>query len=92
MRPYYGVLRKGQALIWAANILHGGSVWNDKTLPRHSQVTHYYFDGCKYWRPSRSSDERFYFKPKWIPYRESVNWVSNVAEWINGIRNRILTS
>ncbi|MBL4575395.1 MAG: phytanoyl-CoA dioxygenase family protein [Opitutaceae bacterium] len=54
LEPVYGLLKKGEALIWAANLLHGGSIQNDKTLTRNSQVTHYYFDGCKYWRPSHS--------------------------------------
>ncbi|MBO9671783.1 MAG: phytanoyl-CoA dioxygenase family protein, partial [Sphingobium sp.] len=38
--------RKGQALIWAANLLHGGSPHNDPTRTRWSQVTHYYFENC----------------------------------------------
>lgn len=43
--------RKGQALIWAANLLHGGDVHRDKSRTRWSQVTHYYFDGCAYQTP-----------------------------------------
>jgi len=64
----YGLLKKGQALVWAANLLHGGSRQNDPSLSRHSQVTHYYFDNGRYWRPSASREARFYFEPKWIPY------------------------
>ncbi|HEY2051885.1 MAG TPA: phytanoyl-CoA dioxygenase family protein [Caulobacteraceae bacterium] len=50
--------RAGQALIWAANLLHGGDVHIDKSLTRWSQVTHYYFDDCSYYTPL-CSDEPF---------------------------------
>lgn len=46
--------RKGQALIWTANLLHGGSRQNDPTLTRWSQVTHYYFENCTYYTPAYS--------------------------------------
>ena len=39
-------LEPGQALIWAANLFHGGSPIVDTTRTRLSQVTHYYFEGC----------------------------------------------
>lgn len=42
-------LRKGQALIWAAGLLHGGTPILDGSRTRHSQVTHYYFKGCTYY-------------------------------------------
>jgi len=48
--------RKGQALIWAANLLHGGSVQNNPKLTRWSQVTHYYFDDCVYYTPALSDE------------------------------------
>lgn len=48
--------RKGQALIWCANLLHGGSRQNDPTLTRWSQVTHYYFDDCIYYTPAFSDE------------------------------------
>jgi len=48
--------RKGQALIWCANLLHGGSRQNDPTLTRWSQVTHYYFDQCIYYTPAFSDE------------------------------------
>ena len=48
--------RKGQALIWAANLLHGGSPQNDPKLTRWSQVTHYYFDDCAYYTPAFSDE------------------------------------
>jgi hypothetical protein len=43
--------RKGQALIWAANLLHGGAPHRDPDRTRWSQVTHYYFADCAYYTP-----------------------------------------
>ncbi len=44
--------KKGQCLIWAANLLHGGIPIIDNTRTRWSQATHYYFNGCKkYYSP-----------------------------------------
>ncbi len=48
--------RKGQALIWCANLLHGGSRQNDPRLTRWSQVTHYYFEDCIYYTPAFSDE------------------------------------
>jgi ectoine hydroxylase-related dioxygenase (phytanoyl-CoA dioxygenase family) len=48
--------KKGQALIWCANLLHGGSRQNDPTLTRWSQVTHYYFEDCIYYTPAFSDE------------------------------------
>ncbi|NLR72523.1 phytanoyl-CoA dioxygenase family protein [Novosphingobium sp. ERN07] len=48
--------RKGQALIWCANLLHGGSVQTDPRRTRWSQVTHYYFDDCVYYTPAHSDE------------------------------------
>ena len=48
--------KKGQALIWAANLLHGGSKQINPTLTRWSQVTHYYFDNCTYYTPAFSDN------------------------------------
>lgn len=48
--------RKGQALIWAANLLHGGSPQLDPARTRWSQVTHYYFADCAYYTPAFSDE------------------------------------
>jgi len=48
--------RKGQALVWAANLLHGGSPQTDPTRTRWSQVTHYFFDDCVYYTPAFSDE------------------------------------
>lgn len=44
-------LRKGQALIWAANVFHGGEPIREPGRTRHSQVTHFYFERCLYTQP-----------------------------------------
>lgn len=43
--------KKGQALIWTSNLLHGGSVQVNHDRTRWSQVTHYFFEGCAYTTP-----------------------------------------
>jgi hypothetical protein len=47
-------IKKGQALVWSANLFHGGSPILDPTRSRHSQVTHYYFTDCVYTTPLMS--------------------------------------
>lgn len=44
-------MKKGQALIWAANLLHGGEKITQAGATRWSQVTHYYFEDCVYYTP-----------------------------------------
>ena len=44
----------GQALIWTANLIHGGADVKDLTRTRWSQVSHYYFNGCQYYTPMLS--------------------------------------
>jgi hypothetical protein len=46
--------KKGQCLIWSANLLHGGSAQTAVDRTRWSQVTHYYFDDCAYFTPIHS--------------------------------------
>lgn len=53
--PQRFAARKGQALIWTANLLHGGAPHTDRTRTRWSQVTHYYFDDCVYYTPMHSN-------------------------------------
>lgn len=44
-------IKKGSYLIWSANLFHGGDPIVDKTRTRHTLVTHYYFDQCRYYNP-----------------------------------------
>jgi hypothetical protein len=69
LRPAYGTLRKGQALIWSANLLHGGMPVRDEPRTRHSQVTHFFFEGCRYHTPLLSGDGHVEFRnPTWITH------------------------
>jgi hypothetical protein len=47
-------IRKGQAIIWSSNLLHGGEKILRSGASRHSQVTHYYFNDCIYYSPKLS--------------------------------------
>jgi phytanoyl-CoA dioxygenase PhyH len=67
LQPAYGTIRKGQSLIWAANLLHGGAPQKDKSRTRQSQVSHYYFESCKYWTPLLSGETNVHWRdPEWI--------------------------
>lgn len=48
--------KKGQAIIWASNLLHGGAPVLDQKLTRYSQATHYYFEGCNHYYSPMFSD------------------------------------
>ena len=80
----YGTIRKGQALIWSANLLHGGAPQRDRSRTRHSQVTHYYFEGCRHTRPFQAQRGYvFYAYPEWIrepPPDTSVEALRKVVE------------
>ena len=52
--PEYFMAKKGQALIWASNLMHGGARQLEKTRTRWAQVTHYFFEGCAYYTPMLS--------------------------------------
>lgn len=51
-------LKPGEAVIWHANLLHGGSPVKDFRRTRHSQVTHYFFEGASYYTPKGSDLKR----------------------------------
>mmetsp|Transcript_41629 Transcript_41629/g.61082 ORF Transcript_41629/g.61082 Transcript_41629/m.61082 type:complete len:452 (+) Transcript_41629:114-1469(+) len=49
------VIKKGEVLIWSANLVHGGPLAKDPSLLRLSQVTHYFFRNSNYnWAPVAS--------------------------------------
>ena len=47
--------KKGDVIIWAANLVHGGLPIRQKGRTRFSQVTHYFFEDCLYYNPSHSN-------------------------------------
>lgn len=66
--PKYGDIKKGDIIIWHANLIHGGSKRNNINLTRKSVVIHYFFEKCKYWTPILSG-------PNNIIYRNSSDFV-----------------
>jgi hypothetical protein len=67
LEPAYGTIRKGQALIWATNLLHGGLAHRDPARTRHSQVTHFFFEGCRYYTPMLTGEGHVEWRdPTWI--------------------------
>ena len=62
-------LKKGQALIWAANLLHGGgnvSGITDLDSTRYTQANHYFFKGCdRYYHPMYTQKYRGNYADKW---------------------------
>ena len=61
LRMHELAIARGTFLVWAANLLHGGSPRDDRTLTRKSQVTHYYFAGTVPYTPmfSRRSEDAY---------------------------------
>lgn len=54
------MLKKGQCLIWAANLLHGAGKIVNPNKTRYSQVTHYHFEGCEFfYNPNFSSRDNY---------------------------------
>ncbi|MGH8853457.1 MAG: hypothetical protein ACREWI_04160 [Telluria sp.] len=69
--PHSFHAKKGLALIWAANLMHGGRKQRDPAVTRWSQVTHYFFDDCAYYTPMLS--DPFYGS---IAFRQPTNIVT----------------
>ncbi|HVD99720.1 MAG TPA: phytanoyl-CoA dioxygenase family protein [Cytophagaceae bacterium] len=51
----YFLAKKGDALVWSSNIIHGGSGIKEKGTTRWSQVTHYFFKDTIYYTPMMSN-------------------------------------
>jgi hypothetical protein len=83
LQPATFCARKGQALIWSANLLHGGMPHRDPTRTRWSQVTHYYFKDCAYYTPMESEPFR-----GTIRFRHPMNILTGEREgdYCNGAR------
>ncbi|MEP5437286.1 MAG: hypothetical protein ABJQ08_11670, partial [Paracoccaceae bacterium] len=94
-------VKRGQAVIWCANLLHGGSPILDKSRTRHSQVTHYYFKGCVYYTPmfsdpmlrkiayTRPHDIRTgrRVNPSYLGKNVSIPIRHRVVDWMRDIRD-----
>lgn len=51
-----GTIKKGEAIIWASNLIHGGSLPQNPALTRMSQVTHFFFEGAEFYYTPLLSD------------------------------------
>ena len=57
--------KKGEVLIWHANLIHGGEKINTKGITRWSQVTHYFFHNCAYNTPLLKTIDNFNGTNQW---------------------------
>jgi Phytanoyl-CoA dioxygenase (PhyH) len=83
LKKEYFLPKKGQALIWSANLLHGGRPRIDRSRTRLSQVTHYYFEDCAYYTPLSSLESIG------LVYHRDITDIQTgkkVASNVNGIR------
>lgn len=64
--------KKGDCLVWSANLLHGGDPILNRNLTRLSQVTHYFFENCKYYTPLMSD-----------PASGKIFWRENIRDICN---------
>ena len=59
LKPKELHLKKGEVILWAANLLHGGSNVKNKKLTRRSQVIHFHFkDSETYYNPGFSEPKK----------------------------------
>lgn len=57
--------KKGQTLIWASNLLHGGAPITNPNSTRYAQATHFYFEGCNhYYSPMFSNTAKGVYSEK----------------------------
>lgn len=55
----YPSLKRGDCLIWQANLFHGASKINNSDLTRWAQITHYHFKNCSsFYNPNFSSRKK----------------------------------
>ncbi len=67
--PKYLVCPRGRAIVWAANLIHGGTAVMRKGSTRYSQVTHYFAKDREYYIPMYSEPGNFDRKdPRWISW------------------------
>jgi Phytanoyl-CoA dioxygenase (PhyH) len=72
LAPAYGTIGKGQAIVWSANLLHGGMPQRDPARTRHSLVTHYFFEGCRFYTPMTSGKGHVEWRdPTWVVPEEA---------------------
>jgi ectoine hydroxylase-related dioxygenase (phytanoyl-CoA dioxygenase family) len=69
MRRHVAQMRKGDVLIWAASLIHGGTAIVDPNRTRLSQVTHYWLQpAAHFWVPRLSPED------KHLHAKKPANW------------------
>jgi len=66
-------VKKGQAILWASNLLHGGTPVEDPRVSRKSIAIHYFFEGCKeYYTPMFSEPMAGIYASKWCDENNNI--------------------
>jgi hypothetical protein len=66
--------KKGQCLIWASNLLHGGAPILSPSSTRYAQATHFYFEGCNhYYSPLFSDVPKGFYSEKNLSGKDILN-------------------
>lgn len=66
-------LKKGQALVWSANLLHGGMEIEDKESTRLTQAIHYFYKDCtRYYHPMFSNVYEGKYAKKWCDEHSNI--------------------
>jgi ectoine hydroxylase-related dioxygenase (phytanoyl-CoA dioxygenase family) len=77
-------VKKGEAIIWEANLLHGGTFTPHKDKTRKAQAIHYFFEGCsEYYHPMFSRPSEGKYAKKWC------NENNNIRTYLEDIDGRI---
>jgi len=82
INPKYGIIKKGDAIIWHANLIHGGSK-RLEDLSRMSMVIHYFFEGCKYWTPLKSSPDNIIYRDRSDFIEDRFRYNDINLKWVN---------
>ena len=56
--------KKGEALVWAANLAHGGAPIANPASTRRSLVVHVYFEDCHYYTPMVSNPSKGVYRTR----------------------------
>ena len=66
-------IKKGQAVVWTSNLLHGGIEVTCDRISRKSQAIHYFYHGCqKYYTPMFSHPMMGQYAEKWCSETKNI--------------------
>jgi hypothetical protein len=70
----HAILRTGEALVWAANLAHGGAPIERPGSTRRSLVVHNYFEACVYYTPMTSDPQSGRLNTRLPPNIRTGGW------------------